>query len=129
VHELSVTEAVLEMAVRHGQAAQAARVTDVYLVMGQLSSVMDESVQFYWDLISAGTIAAGARLHFRRVAAALGCEQCGHTYAPTAEELACPHCQSVNVRVKAGEELYLEAIDIEPAAVLEPVPAAEGACL
>ena len=46
MHELSVTEALLDLTVQHAATAQAARVTDVYVVIGQLSAVIDESVQF-----------------------------------------------------------------------------------
>jgi hydrogenase nickel incorporation protein HypA/HybF len=113
MHELSVTEALLQLALKHAEAAEAARVTDVHVVIGQLSTVVDESVQFYWDLISAGTRAEGARLHFRRVPAALRCEDCGHAYAPGAEVLACPACGGAQVKVDAGEELYLEALEVD----------------
>ena len=90
MHELSVTESLLNLAVRHAEQAKAARVTDLYLVMGQLSSIVDESVQFYWDMISQGTLAEGSQLHFRRVATELSCQDCGHRYQPTHEDLACP---------------------------------------
>jgi hydrogenase nickel incorporation protein HypA/HybF len=111
MHELAVTESILEIALRHGQAAGAARITDLHLVIGELSSIVDESVQFYWDIISEGTAAAGATLHFRRVPARLVCQVCGHDYSPR-QTLPCPACGSADVRVTAGEEFYLEAIDV-----------------
>ena len=42
MHELSVTESVLEIACRHAEKAQASRVTDIYLEIGRLSSIVDE---------------------------------------------------------------------------------------
>jgi len=114
MHELSVTEALLDLALRHARAAQAIRITDVNVVIGQLSTVIDDSVQFYWDMISGGTPAAGARLHFRRVPALFQCGECRHEYAPAAEVLACPACGSLEVSLIRGDELYLETLDIEP---------------
>ena len=127
MHELFVTEALLDLALRHAQAAQAGQITNVHVVVGQLSSVVDDSVQFYWDLISAGTLAAGALLHFRRVPALFRCSDCRHEYAPGAEVLACPACGSLRVSLVAGDELYLEALDVvasdDPAVALpEPSP-------
>ena len=113
MHELSVTESLLEITLRHAQEAQANRVTDLYIVLGQLSSIVDDSVQFYWDIIAKDTPAGKATLHFRRVPAELKCQVCGHTYAPSAEVLACPDCNSTQVKIIAGEEFYLEAIDVE----------------
>ena len=124
MHELSVTESLLSLAVKHAQAERAIRITDVYVVVGQLSSLVDDSIAFYWEQISAGTLAAGARLHFRRVAALFRCVDCGHEYAPAAEELACPRCASLRVNLVAGDELYLEALDVAraDAAPANPAP-------
>jgi hydrogenase nickel incorporation protein HypA/HybF len=63
MHELPVAENVLEITLRHARQANATRVTDLYLVVGQLSSIIDDSLQFYWDIISKDTIAEGAVLH------------------------------------------------------------------
>ncbi len=112
MHELAVTESILKIALKHAQEAEAERITDIYLVVGQLSSIVDDSVQFYWDILTGGTIAAGAHLHFRRVPTKMECLDCGANYAPGQDDLACPKCQSIRVKVIAGEEFYLEAIDV-----------------
>jgi hydrogenase nickel incorporation protein HypA/HybF len=113
MHELAVTESVLRIAMEHAKAAGASRITDVHLVIGQLSSFVDDSVQFYWDIISSGTPAEGAVLHFRRVPAELECLVCGNRYTLTGEDLACPQCGGMQMKVVAGEEFNLEAIDVE----------------
>lgn len=113
MHELPVTQSILEIALRHAEKAQAARITDLYIVMGELSKLVDESIQFYWDIIAENTIAAGARLHFRIVPAEFQCMACFHTFSPDGEEFACPNCGAVGVKILSGEEFSLEAIDVE----------------
>ena len=113
MHELPVSENILEIALRHGQKAGATRITDLYLVIGQLSSIVDDSIQFYWDIISAGTIAQGATLHFHRIPAEMQCGDCEHRYHLHEEQFSCPQCGGEQVRVAAGEEFYVEAIDID----------------
>lgn len=110
MHELSVTQTILEVGLNH--APPGTRITDVYLVTGELSSFVDDSVQFYWDLISAGTAAEGAQLHFRRIPAEMSCQVCGRTFSPR-ESLRCPDCESLRVVVSAGEEFYMESIEVE----------------
>ena len=112
MHELSVTESILEIALRHAQETKAKRITDLYLVIGQLSSIVDDSVQFYWDIISQDTPAQGAKLHFKRIPARLTCLECGHEYSP-GDDLACPACHSSHVRVMAGDEFRLDAMDVD----------------
>jgi hydrogenase nickel incorporation protein HypA/HybF len=113
MHELPVTESILEIALRHAEGAGAQQITDLYLVIGQLSSILDEAVQFYWDIISKGTPAEGAKMHFRRVSAEFVCQTCNRRYNPEEDDLACPECGSADVRVVAGEEFFLEAIEVE----------------
>jgi hydrogenase nickel incorporation protein HypA/HybF len=41
------------------------------------------------------------------------CQECNQQYTPGADELACPNCQSINVKIIAGREFFLESIDVE----------------
>lgn len=113
MHELSVTENILNIATKHAEQAQASRVTDLYLVIGRLSSIVDDSVQFYWDLITENTLCQGATLHFNRVPAQMECLDCGTEYTLDAEMTPCPHCQSVRVKVTSGDQFWLDSIEIE----------------
>jgi len=113
MHELSVTQSLLEIALQHAENANAKRVTGLNIVIGDLASMVDDSIQFYWEIIARDTIAEQAKLNFRRVPAELQCQACSETYRPTERELACPKCNSVNTRIVAGEEFALESIDVE----------------
>lgn len=113
MHELSVTESLLKIAVEHAEKADAKRITDLRIVIGDLASMVDDSIQFYWDVIAQGTIAEGATLHFRRVPAELQCNTCSEKYRPTDKELICPNCQGAGARIISGEEFFLESIDVE----------------
>ncbi len=113
MHELAVTQNILALALQHGNEAEAARVTDLYLVIGPFSSILDESVQFYWDLIAEDTICEGATLHFERIPAKLVCQDCGTAYELQRELEFCPTCQSSHVKIIQGDEFRLESIGIE----------------
>jgi len=113
MHELAVTENILNIAVQHARQANAVRVTSLHLVIGQLSSIVDDSVQFYWDMISAGTMCEGAQLYFERRPAKLKCLDCDQTYSLSGELTDCPNCHSARIKVVAGEEFYLDSIEVE----------------
>jgi hydrogenase nickel incorporation protein HypA/HybF len=113
MHELSVTESLLKIAVEHAEKADAQRVTDLHIVIGDLASMVDDSIQFYWDIIARDTIAEQATLHFRRLPAQLQCNTCSEKYQPTEKELICPNCHGVGAKIISGEEFFLESIDVE----------------
>ena len=113
MHELAVTESILEIATRYATQANAARVTDIYLVIGQLSSIVDDSVQFYWDSLSENTICHGALLHFQRIPARMRCQECQGEFELANQLEPCPSCGSYRLVVTAGEEFFMDSIGVE----------------
>ncbi len=113
MHELYATQAILEKAVQKANEANAKRVTHLYLVVGEISTYSEESVRFYWNEICKGTPAEGAELHFRQVPAEAQCMACFTKYHPREGEIVCPQCGSVGAKVIAGEEFFMEALDVE----------------
>ena len=113
MHELAVTQSILQIALKHAQEAEASRITDIYLVIGQLSSIVDDSVQFYWDIIAKDSIAEGAELSFKRIPIEILCLECDRSYQPSDGITSCPNCKSNRIKVIAGQEFFLDSIDIE----------------
>ena len=128
MHELAVTENILNIAVQHATQANALRVTSLQLVIGQLSSIVDDSVRFYWDMISAGTLCEGAQLQFERRPAMLKCLSCEQTYVLQGELTDCPNCHGAKIKVISGEEFYLESIEVEAEQVLASAAPENSAC-
>ena len=64
MHELGITERLLEVVLARAAAAGATKVTDVHLEVGDDSGVAPESVAFYWPQVSRATLAEGASLDF-----------------------------------------------------------------
>jgi len=112
MHELAVTESILEIANQAAGENGASQVTDIFLTIGQLSSIVNDSVQFYWDHISAGTPSEGAVLHFQRVPARLRCKVCGKEYELNEELMPCPSCGSIALEIMSGEEMLVDHIEV-----------------
>ena len=110
MHELSVTQSVLDIALKN---AGTRKIKQINLVIGQFSSIVDDSVQFYWDFISKDTAAEGSVLHFERIPGEMTCQNCGYVFHPTDETFNCPSCSSAFVKITKGEEFQVESIDVE----------------
>jgi hydrogenase nickel incorporation protein HypA/HybF len=113
MHELSVTQNLLEIALRHAGRASAQRITRLNLVIGELSSIVDDSIQFYWDIVSRDTIAEGSELHFERLPGTLRCLSCDHVFPLNGRDYACPACGERKVIAAGGDEFRLESIEVE----------------
>ncbi len=113
MHELPITQSLLDLALKHADEAGGGRITNLYLVIGKLSSVVDRSIQFYWDIISEDTAAEGAELHFRNTPLKIECLDCSTVFEPEEFTFTCESCGGNRVRVAGGDEFHLEAIDLE----------------
>jgi hydrogenase nickel incorporation protein HypA/HybF len=109
---MAVTESVLNIVTEHAQRAGAARISVIHLVIGQLSGFVDDSIQFYFDLLTPGTLAAGAQLAIQHVPALLQCRDCGAQFALEGMDWRCPSCGALAGDVISGKEFYVESIEV-----------------
>ena len=110
MHELSVSAAVVDTAVKH---AAGRRVAVVSVRLGRLRQVIPESLAFYFELVSRGTLCEGARLEQEVVPARLRCAACDHAFEIDAPMFRCERCGGVDVQALSGEELEVESIEVE----------------
>jgi hydrogenase nickel incorporation protein HypA/HybF len=114
MHELTATRGLLDVALDAARGAGAGRITAIDVVVGDLTSIVDDSVQFYFDLLSRDTVAAGADLRFSRRAAEAVCEECEHRFPVTPPlPRSCPSCGSLRLAVAGGQEFYVESIEVD----------------
>jgi hydrogenase nickel incorporation protein HypA/HybF len=113
MHEYAVTVNMVNIVLEEAQKAGAGKVTEIRIVIGDLSTIIDESVQMYFDIISEGTIAQGAKLHFRRVPAEFKCRSCSLVFEKPKKGFNCPQCGSLGISTGAGKEFYIESIEVE----------------
>ncbi len=112
MHELAITESILKIANENALKAGASQVTDIHIHIGRLSSIVDDSVQFYWDMIAQNTICEKALLHFERFPAEIQCLDCGNRYLVDSDMVPCPQCNSVRVKILTGDEFRVESIEV-----------------
>ncbi len=113
MHELPITEQIIKVVLEHARRADARRVLQVNLVIGDLTSFVDESIQFYFDFLARGTEAEGAVLNIRRIPAHVRCSSCAGEFAPDGVDWRCPRCGNLGGDVLAGRESYIESIEVE----------------
>lgn len=64
MHELSIVQSFLTLALEEAKKARGGKVTRINLVLGEMSGLKEEGVQFCFELVSKDSIAAGAALSF-----------------------------------------------------------------
>jgi hydrogenase nickel incorporation protein HypA/HybF len=110
VHELSLSSAVVNTAVKH---ASGRRVTLVTVRIGRLRQVVPDTLEFYFAFVSRDTLCEGARLEMETVPAALRCNTCTLEWAIEIPAFRCPSCGGSDVMVASGNEFEVESIEVE----------------
>lgn len=113
MHELAVTQSILNIALENAQKVDAKQITGINLQVGQMARLVDDSIQFYWDILSEGTIAIGAKLNIERMPIEMRCFDCGQIFFPSPDTFDCPECSSIRVQVIQGDEMRVVSIDVE----------------
>jgi hydrogenase nickel incorporation protein HypA/HybF len=113
MHELSIADAILAVAREH---AGDRRLVAVEVEVGHLRQVVPAALEFAFELL-----APGVALELTEVPAAGRCRGCEAESVLEAFPLTCAACGGVDVEVVRGEELSVEAIQVD-----EPVGAMEG---
>ena len=113
MHELAVTQGILDVTLDAAQKAGARRIVAIDLLIGELSGMVDDSIQFYFDILSRDTLAEKATLRFRREPALVTCRDCGgraEARAPLTP--LCPQCGGARLQVTGGREFRVESIEV-----------------
>jgi hydrogenase nickel incorporation protein HypA/HybF len=113
MHEQSIVESLLAVALKNAENAKAAKILRIYLVVGELSGVVEEAVNFYFSFLSKNTIAAEAGLFFMRIPAQLRCRNCNTNFSPEKLDYRCPNCKEQQVEIIGGRELYIQSMEVE----------------
>jgi hydrogenase nickel incorporation protein HypA/HybF len=113
MHELSVAQSILDTALARAAAVGATRIESIRLTVGALTAFIDESVRFYWDSITEGTAAEGSTIDFTHIEGRLRCLCCDTEYTTHEPDTACPVCGSLWTLALAGNECYLDSIDVQ----------------
>jgi hydrogenase nickel incorporation protein HypA/HybF len=113
MHEQSVVESLLAMVLENAEKAKASKILRIYLVIGELSGVIEEAVDFYFSFLSRGTIAENASIFYMHPPATVRCRNCDTVYSPENLDFHCPDCNEQQVEIIGGRELYIESIEVE----------------
>ena len=111
MHELPVVLDLVRVMKEEAQKRGFRKITEIRLVIGELSSIVDESVQMYFEVAAKDSPCARAKLVFEHRPAMLRCEKCGKEF-PHERSFQCPDCGGDSVLVKGtGGEFYIRSFE------------------
>jgi hydrogenase nickel incorporation protein HypA/HybF len=118
MHELSIAASIVEAVTESASAYPGARVKEVRLRVGALASVVEDSLQFCWQLATEDSPLAGSTLVMNKLPVIVHCDACGvDAEIDGVQSFRCPRCGEPAADLRQGRELEIESIELE-----EPEP-------
>ncbi len=110
MHELPAVEDIIRTLDRESEERNISSITEVHMIIGELSSYVGECVQMYFDILSKGHTCEGAKLFISHTKAKLRCSCCGLLF-DHGRDFLCPSCRGDGRLVKGtGEEFLISSI-------------------
>ncbi len=113
MHELSLTQNLIELAEEHARRAGASAIKSITVKIGALSGVIPEAMEFAFDVCCQGTLAQGATLGILHVPAIGRCRQCTTESSMTSLIDSCPECGGFVLDILQGQEMALTELEID----------------
>lgn len=90
------------------------RVLRVRLRVGALSGVVEQSLQFSYELATAGTLLENSTLEVVHVPVTIHCHECNaDSDLPGVQSFRCLCCGKPSGDLRRGRELEIESLEIE----------------
>jgi hydrogenase nickel incorporation protein HypA/HybF len=78
-----------------------------------MRQVVPDSLGFYFEIVTLGTLCEGAVLEQELIKALLRCEGCRREWSPELPMFRCPDCGGGAVETVAGNEFEIDSIVVE----------------
>jgi hydrogenase nickel incorporation protein HypA/HybF len=113
MHEQSIVESLLALALENAEKANACKIVSINLVVGDYTGVEEGAVNFYFSFLSKDTIAAGAKINYTHIPGQLRCRDCDILFPLQKHNYNCPKCEGRRVEIVGGRELYIDSMEVE----------------
>lgn len=111
MHELPVVLDIVRVMDEEAAKSEFKKITRINLIIGELSSVVSESVQMYFEIVAKDHPCEGAELVFEHRPAMLKCQSCGKEF-PHGKSFQCPDCGGDSMLLKGtGREFLIRSFD------------------
>jgi len=109
MHELSLTQSIVETVAEHARGRRVRRVT---LEVGRLTCIVPCALQFCFEVATVGTALEGASLDIIEIEAQARCRVCGDTFVQDALGVPCS-CGARDFTQISGEELRIKQYEVD----------------
>lgn len=112
MHEVSIMQSALEIAIERAQRMGAHSISALGLRVGELSGVVPDALEFAFEALKQDTPAQSAKLVVETVPLVLYCSPCDREFTPDGYWYECPTCHNRRTEIRQGRELDVTYVEL-----------------
>lgn len=113
LHELTIIDNIIRICVDEAKKHKVSKILEIKIKIGELSGMVPEYIQYYFDIISKGTAAEKALLKIEKIPIEIKCNDCDMNSEVSLDNLICLYCRSANVQIIKGNGFIIESMEVE----------------
>lgn len=112
MHEYSIVQALIDQCEVYAK-NESGSITKVFVKIGVMSGVEPDLLQNAFNVFKDNTVCQNAQLQLDLQELIIFCDHCKREFELKKREYCCPECQSINIDIIDGEEMYLMRLELE----------------
>jgi hydrogenase nickel incorporation protein HypA/HybF len=112
MHEMSIVLGIVRIAEDEVKKAKAKKVEVIELIIGNLSGVEKDALDFAWPVAVKETVLEGAKRKVQYIEGEAKCAECETIFNLMSLYEACPKCNSYFRDILKGKELKVLALEV-----------------
>ena len=114
MHEVSIAQGMLDIALDYCEKNAHSAIKSITVKIGKAAGVVPDSLQFAFETLKTGTIAEKAVLIIDEIPVSGVCNSCGkHFTVEEAYVIQCPLCGSLSFKAETGRELNIAEMEVD----------------
>ncbi|HHG75462.1 hydrogenase/urease nickel incorporation protein HypA [Persephonella sp.] len=113
MHEFSVVQSLMGLIEENVRKNNAKSVSKVVVKIGKLSGIEPHLLKIAFDTFKEKTVCENAELEMIIQDVVAKCEDCKNEFTVEDNRFICPECQSFNLNIIDGEDMYLMSLELD----------------
>ncbi len=110
MHELSIVQSMLDICEKRSGGNQ---ISKIVVKIGKMSGIEPHFLKESFDIFKEDTLCSDALMQINLVDIKIRCNECDKESLVENYDFHCPNCKSSNTTQIAGQEMYIEYIELK----------------
>jgi len=112
MHEMAISESILEIIEEQAVVQRFSQVKRVWLEIGRFAGIEIDALRFTFEAVSRNSVAEGSSLEIIEIPGTAWCLECGKSVDIRQRFDPCPECGGFQLQVSGGDDMRIKELEV-----------------